>query len=81
MKNPFVRYDMFHGWVEATSVADRLEMVRRFDVPECEAALGVEGLQESVAIALHKTMRLKRECEEEFTRYLMRGKSDQGGAQ
>lgn len=55
--DPFLR----KGWngmvTGAIDTKSRLDMVKRFNLEQCEAALKVDGLQKSVEKAIHSRMR------------------------
>lgn len=58
-KNPFREWQAtgYLGWTQAFDVQSRLDMVASFSRAELEAALGVRGLQKTVAAKIRSRLR------------------------
>lgn len=62
MENPFVSGCYDGHEVMAVTVEDRLDMVKRFDLDQCRAALNLENLQSTVTKAVERRIRQLGKC-------------------
>lgn len=62
--NPFMTGEYNGHLVGAISADDRLSMVRRFSMEQCQAALKLPDLQKTVEAAIHRRMRTLRAQEQ-----------------
>lgn len=56
-RDPFITGEFDGRPIGAVSAQDRIAMVRNFDLDQVETALGMQGLQAAVVVALERRQR------------------------